>query len=67
MHVCFPFHMVATSEALVLHRFLNFAFVICPREKAPFSHFYSSQHVENGRERNYVIRVYSFRNHILRL
>ena len=38
---------------------LNSAFVISPRQKAPISRFYSSQYVENGRERNWVIRVYN--------
>ena len=64
-HVCFPFHTVATYEVLVLDGFLNSAFVISPPKKAPNSNFHSSQQVQNGRERNYVIRVYSFRNHIL--
>ena len=63
-YFCFPFHTVATWEVLVLDGFLNSAFVICPRKKASPSDFYSSQHVENARERNYVTRVYSFRNHI---
>ena len=47
---------------LVLKRFLNSAFIINLQKKAPMSHFYSSQHVENRREENYVIHVYSFKN-----
>ena len=35
-------------------------------KEAPASHFYSLQHVENGRKNNYVIRVDSPRNHILK-
>ena len=64
--------MVATWEVLLLDGFLDSAFGIIPRKKAPppgkkapTSHFYSSQYVENGKEKNYVIRVYSFRNHVL--
>ena len=61
----FHYVAVATWEVLVFDRFLKSAFVISPRKKAPTSHFYSSQHVENRGEKNYVIRVYSNRNHIL--
>ena len=50
---------------LVFARFLNSSFVINPRKVAPTSQFYSSKHVENRRESNYVIRVNSLRNHIL--
>ena len=64
-HVSFPFHMIATWEVLVLNKFLNSTFAICPCKKAPTSHFYSSQHVENGREGNHVIQVYSFKDHVL--
>ena len=46
---------------LVLEGFLNSAFVISPRKKAPTSHFYSLQLVEKGREKNYIIRGYSFK------
>ena len=54
MHICFPFH----HGTCISERFLNSTFVISPRKKAPTSHNYSLQHVENGREKNYVIRVY---------
>ena len=42
---------VATWEVLILNGFLNSAFTISPQKKAPTSHFYSSQHVEDGREK----------------
>ena len=42
------FHFITV---LVLERFLNSAFVISLRKKAPTSHFYSSQYVVNGREK----------------
>ena len=38
---------------------LNSALVISPQKKTPISRFYSSQYVENGRERNWVILVYN--------
>ena len=62
----FVFHviMVATLEVLVLDKFLNSSFVISSQKKATASYFYSSQHVENGKEKNYLISVHSFRNHI---
>ena len=61
--VCtFVFHFITV---LALEGFLNSSFIINPRKEAPTSQFYSSQHVENGRENKYVIRVNSFRNHIL--
>ena len=47
----FHFITVATWEVLVLDRFLNSVSVISPRKKATTSHFYSSQHVENGSEK----------------
>ena len=50
---------------LVVARFLNSSFVINPRKEAPTSQFYSSKHVKNRRENNYVIRANSLRNHIL--
>ena len=53
MHICFPFHQ--GTLCLVLEGFLNSALVISPRKKAPTLHFYSSQYVENRREKNYVI------------
>ena len=59
------FHMAATWELLVLDGFLNSAFIISLWKKAPTSHFHSSQHVEKRWERNYVMCVYSFRNHKL--
>ena len=62
MHVCFPFHVIAKWEVLALDAFLN---CLCNQFAEKGSHIYSSQHVENGRERNCVIRVYSFRNYIL--
>ena len=50
------FHFITV---LVLERFLSSALVISPQKKAPTSHFYSSQHVEDGREKamSYVHRV----------
>ena len=48
----FPFHTIATWEVLVLDGFLNSAYVISPQKKALTSPFCSSQHAENGRERN---------------
>ena len=67
MHVCFPFHhgSLGDREVLVLEGFLNSAFIISLQKKAPTSLFYSLQHVENGKEKNSLIRVYSFSNHIL--
>ena len=67
IYVCFPFHhgSLVDRELLVLEGFLNSAFVISPQKKAPTSLFYSLQHVQNGREKNYLICVYSFSNHIL--
>ena len=47
---------------LVLEGFLNSALIISPLKKAPTSLFYSSQHAENRKEKNYVTYVYSFRN-----
>ena len=41
----FVFHFISV---LVLEGFLNSAVVISPQEKTPTSHFYNSQHVENG-------------------
>ena len=64
-HVCFPFHTVGTWEVLVLDGLLSSVFVISPRKKAPASHFYNSQHLENGRERSCIKCVCSFRKHIL--
>lgn len=52
-------------KLLLLDGLLYSAFVISPWKKAPTSHFFCSQHVENGREKNYVLWVYSFRNYIL--
>ena len=54
LNVCtsvFHFITVATWEVLILDRFLNSAFVFSPRKKASTSHFYSSQHVLNEREK----------------
>ena len=51
-HVCFLSQTVATWEVLVLDRLLSSVFVISLRKKAPTSHFYSLQHVENGKEKN---------------
>ena len=47
----FHFIMVATLEVLVLDKFLNSSVVISPQKKARTSHFYSSQHTENGKEK----------------
>ena len=58
----FHFITLTTWEVLVLDGFLNSTFVLSPQKKAPTSHFYSSQH---EREKNYLIHVHSFRNHIL--
>ena len=41
------FHFI---KVLVLEGILNSAFIINLLKKAPTSHFYSSQHVVNGRD-----------------
>ena len=55
-----PFMSVFHSITVIaLDEFLNSALVIIPQKKAPTSYFYSSQHVQNGREKtmSYVYTV----------
>ena len=58
--------LFSISSRQLLGRYLYLTgFVISLWKKAPTSHIYSSQHVENGREENYLLSGHSSRNHIL--
>ena len=54
MHVCFPFH-----HGTFTRRVFKFCHHNQSTEKAPASQFYSSQHLDNGREKtmSYVYTV----------
>ena len=54
-HVCFPFHHGACTR-----RVFKFSVHNQYTKKAPTSNIYSSQYVENGREKNYLISVYRY-------
>ena len=54
MHVCFPFH-----HGTFTRRVFKYCYHNQSTEKAPASQFYSSQHLDNGREKtmSYVYTV----------
>ena len=51
MHPRFPFYYSSQLGVICSRQVLNSSFAISPPIKVPTSHFYSSQHVENGNKK----------------